>query len=121
MRGSPVAIKAQATGNLPDRLTLAVWPEGREAMHLTMESEGDGRFTYRMASAQFSFHYQAYGGRAASPVYSIRVVDPPEVGKVKLTLIPPDYTGLPKEIKEEGHIEALKGTVVNLEARRLKM
>ena len=120
LRGTQVVIKAKATGSVPDKLTLQVWPERGEAMQLPMESEGDGRFTYGMSSVQQSFRYQAHGGRAASPVYSIRVVDSPEVGKVKLTLIPPDYTHLPKEVRQEGHIEALKGTMVNLEAQTNK-
>jgi soluble cytochrome b562 len=120
LRGTTVVINAKATGYVPEKLTLEVWPEGREAMRLPMDSEGDGRFTYRMASVQFSFRYQAYGGHGTSPVYSIRVVDPPEVGKVKLTLIPPEYTHLPKEVRREGHIEALKGTMVNLEAQTNK-
>jgi hypothetical protein len=120
LRGTLLVIKAKATGKKPDKLTLIVWPEGREAMHLGMESMGDGNFIHQMASAQFSFSYQASSGNAASPVYSIRVVDPPEVGKLKLTLLPPGYTGLPKEVREEGHIEALKGTVVNLEIQTTK-
>ena len=120
LRGSPVVIKAQATGNVPERLTLAVWPEDREAMHLNMESEGEGRFTYRMASAQFSFQYQAYNTRSTSPVYNLLVVDPPEVGRLKLVLIPPEYTHLPKEVRVDGNIEALKGTVVNIEAQTTK-
>jgi hypothetical protein len=120
LRGTQVMIKAKAIGNVPDKLTLAIWPEGSEAMSLPMESEGDGRFMYGMSSVQRSFSYKAYGGHASSPVYSIRVVDPPEVGKVKLTLIPPDYTHLPKEVRQEGHIDALKGTMVNLEAQTNK-
>ena len=120
LRGTRVVIKARARGHIPDKLMLAVWPEGREVMRLDMEPEKEGRFSYQMASAQFSFRYQAYNGRAASAVYSIRVVDPPDVGKVKLTLIPPDYTGLRKEVREGGHIEALKGTVANLEAQATK-
>ena len=120
LRGTQVVITAKATGYVPEKLTLEVWPEGREAMRLPMDSEGDGRFSYRMASAQFSFRYQAYGGHGTSPIYNIRVVDPPEVGKVKLTLIPPEYTHLPKEVRQEGHIEALKGTMVNLEAQTNK-
>ena len=48
------------------------------------------------------------------------MVDPPEVGKVKLTLIPPDYTRLPKEVRQEGHIDALKGTLVNFEVHTNK-
>ena len=85
-----------------------------------MEVEGDGRFTYKMAFVKSSFQYQVHGNGSDSQVYGIRVVDPPEVGKMKLTLIPPDYTGLPKEVREEGHIEALKGTMVNLDARTTK-
>lgn len=120
MRGTPVVIQAKVKGYMPDRLLLRIWPEGRGEMRLTMDPEGEGRFLYRIASAQFSFQYQAHHGRVASPVYPLRVEDPPDVGKVKLTLIPPDYTGLPREIKEEGHIEALKGTMANLEAQATK-
>ena len=120
LRGSEIVITAKATGYAPEKLTLEVWPEGREAIRLPMDSEGNGRFSYRMASTQFSFRYHAYGGHGTSPIYNIHVVDPPEVGKVKLTLIPPEYTHLPKEVRQEGHIEALKGTMVNLEAQTNK-
>ena len=117
LRGTPVVIRAQAKGHLPDKLTLTVSSEGSEPRRFPMDSEGDGRFNYRIASVQNSFRYQANHGSSLSAIYTLQVVDPPEIGKVKLTLIPPDYTGLPVEVKEEGHIEALKGTVVNLEAR----
>jgi hypothetical protein len=120
LRGSPVTIKAKPTGNRPDRLVLKVWPENREEFSLPMESEGNGDFTFRMASAQFSFRYQASAGGFSSQVNRIQVVDPPEIGRIKLTLIPPDYTSLPKEVKEEGHIEALKGTLVKLESQATK-
>jgi hypothetical protein len=120
LRGSPVVIQAQAAGNVPERLTLAVWPEDREAMRLSMESEGDGKFTYRMVSVQSSFQYQAYHGLVASPVYNLRVVDPPEVGRLKLTLTPPDYSHLPREVRTDGNIEALKGTLANIEAQATK-
>jgi ferritin len=120
LRGSPVVIKAQATGKVPERLTLALWPEDREVLHMAMQPEGKGRFMFRMDSAQFSFQYQAYDGRTASPVYNLQVIDPPDVGKLKLTLIPPDYSSLPKEVRVDGNIEALKGTVVNIDAQATK-
>ncbi len=120
LRGTQVMIKAKAIGDVPEKLTLEVWPEDSEAMRLPMEAEGDGRFMYGMSSVQQSFRYRVHGGPASSPVYNIRVVDSPEVGKVKLTLIPPDYTHLPKEVRHEGHIEALKGTMINLEAQTNK-
>ena len=117
LRGTQVVIRTKVTGNIPNKLMLTIWPEGREMRSLPMDSDGEGRFTYRMMSAQFSFRYQAQDGRAVSSIYLIRVVDPPDVEKVKLTLIPPDYSGLPERVQEEGFIEALKGTVVHLEAR----
>lgn len=120
LRGSPVMIKAEATGKAPEKLFLAVWPESREAMHMNMQPVGKGRFMVRMDSVQFSFQYQAYHGPAVSPVYNIHVIDPPDIGKLKLTLIPPDYSRLPKEVRVDGNIEALKGTVVNIDAQATK-
>ena len=116
LRGTPVVIKAKATGYVPDRVSLRYWPDNGEVAHFAMDSEGNGSFNYRIDTAQTSFRYQAFSDRANSALYEARVVDAPNIGKMKLTLIPPGYTGLPEEIKEAGHIEALKGTVVNLEA-----
>ena len=120
LRGTPLLIKARATGYVPDKLTLEVWPDDGKPMRFPMELQGDGRFTYKMAFVKSSFQYQVHGNGSDSQVYGIRVVDPPELGKMKLTLIPPGYTGLPEEVREEGHIEALKGTMVNLDARATK-
>jgi len=116
LRGTPLALKARATGYVPDGLTLTLWPENGETVRLSMERQEQGEFTHQIASAQASLRYQASSGRTQSPLYSVRVVDAPEIGKIKLTLIPPDYTRLPGEIRDGGQIEALKGTVVHLEA-----
>lgn len=121
LQGTPVVIKAKATGYIPDRLSLRLWPEKDDMIRLDMENQGSGSFIHRIASAQSSFRYQAFSGRANSRVYDVRVVDAPDIGKMKLTLIPPAYTHLPREVKEDGHIEALKGTVVDLEARATKV
>ncbi len=120
LRGSPFVIKAVATEFVPKSLALAIWPEEGEVRRLTMEAEGNGQFTYQIPSPQSSFRFQAYHGGDASPIYGVRVVDPPDIGKIRLTLIPPDYSALPKEVKEDGQIEALKGTVAHLEVRATK-
>lgn len=121
LRGTPVVIKAKATGYIPDRVSLRFWPDNGEVVHFAMDSEGNGSFSYQIDAALTSFRYQAFSDRANSPLYESRVVDAPDIGKMKLTLIPPDYTRLPEEIKQEGHIEALKGTVVNLQAWATKV
>jgi hypothetical protein len=121
LRGTPVVINARASGYVPDRLALRFWSAKGNPIHFDMVPQGNGHFNHLIASAQTSFRYQAFSGRFHSPIYDLRVVDPPDIGKIKLTLIPPEYTRLPKEVKEDGHIEALKGTVVNLEAWTTKV
>ncbi|MCX8116596.1 MAG: DUF4175 domain-containing protein [Desulfobacterota bacterium] len=120
LRGTPIEIKAKVTGDVPEKLMLLISQEGQPAASKPMEAVGKGTFSFRMASVRTSFLYQAYVDGTSSPKYRIEVVDPPEVGRVRLTLTPPDYTGLPKERVEGGHIEALKGTVVHLEAQTTK-
>ena len=120
LRGTSLRIQAKATGAIPDKLTLGIWPEAGQERRVSMNPQGEGRFSYQMGNAQVSFRYRASNGRSASPVYQLRVVDPPEVKNVKLTLIPPEYARLPRENREGGHIEALKGTVVNLEGQLTK-
>ena len=120
LRGTPVAVNADASGYIPDRFSLKLWPETGEESTVDMSSEGGGRFTYRIPSAQASFRYQVTGGRANSPIFEVGVVDAPDIGEIRTTLIPPGYTRLPKTVQEDGHIEALKGTVVALDARTTK-
>ena len=120
VRGSPLVIKAFVKGHIPKSLDLAIWPEEGEVKRTPMNPEGNGQFAYQMPSTQLSFRFQAYHGGNTSPIYDVRVVDPPDIGKITLTLTPPDYTGLPKEVKEDGQIEALKGTVANFEVRATK-
>jgi soluble cytochrome b562 len=120
LRGTPLSITAKATGDIPERLVLVMWPEDGEPSRLPMEPGAEGRFTARLVAVQSSFRFQAVSSRGTSSVVNIRVVDAPEVEAIRLTLLPPGYTRLPKEVKQDGHIEALKGTVVNLEARTNK-
>jgi hypothetical protein len=120
LRGKPVVIRAKASGYLPDRLLLRLLPEEGEEIQLDMSPVGDKTFIHHIPFARMSFQYQVFRGRSHSPVYDIRVVDAPDIGKIELTLIPPGYTRLPEQVKEGGHIEALKGTVVHVEARATK-
>ncbi|HSR10106.1 MAG TPA: hypothetical protein VLS90_01580, partial [Thermodesulfobacteriota bacterium] len=115
LRGTPLRIQATATGTVPDKLSLAIWPEAGQEIRVAMSSRGNGSFFYPVANPQVSFRYQAYNGSSASPVYTVRVVEPPDIKNVRVVLTPPEYSGLPRESREGGHIEALKGTAVSLE------
>jgi hypothetical protein len=120
LRGTPVSISAKAEGFVPERLALRIWPQTGPAVITDMAHEGDGLFVHRVDSIRTSIRYQAFGGRAESPVYGLAVTDAPDIEGVKLTLVPPAYSRLPREVRDGGHVDALKGTVVNLEARATK-
>ncbi|MGA2106527.1 MAG: DUF4175 family protein [Syntrophorhabdales bacterium] len=116
-RGKPVVLRVLSAGKTAEKPTLTMWPEGRENARFAMEPEGSAAFVYRVASAQVSFRYQAASKGSASPIGAVRVVDPPDLDSLKLTLTPPPYTRLPTETQEGGRITALKGTLVAFEAR----
>ncbi len=120
LRGSPLLIKAKVEGKREEKLLLSIYPEGQKGIHIPMESEGEGRFKFEIASAQVSFSFQIHGENGSSPMGNITVIDPPEVSHVKLILNPPDYSRLPVEVREDGHIEALKGTIASIEAKTTK-
>jgi hypothetical protein len=120
-RGSPVVLRVRSAARNAENPVLTMWPEGREAARFPMAPEGNGAFVYRVASAQVSFRYQAASGKGStSPVGEVRVVDPPDLVRLKLTLTPPPYTRLPAESQEGGRITALKGTVVGFDAMTTK-
>lgn len=66
------------------------------------------------------FSYRVEGGDDRSmPWIPVEVVDPPAVESLAIELLPPSYTGWPKE-KATGHIRALTGTRVNMTGRATK-
>ncbi len=120
LRGTPIDIRATASGNVPEQLTLIIRTDGSEPRRFTMESEGYGRFSYHIPSVLSSFEYQAFNGKAFSVLARIRVVDAPDLRSLKVTLVPPAYTRLPNQTRDGGHVEALKGTLVTLAALATK-
>lgn len=120
LRRTPLVIRAEAEGGPVERLFLNLWPETGEPLRLLMAEEGQGKFSYRVPSVLSSFRYQAFSGEGRSPLYAIRVVDPPDVKSLKLRLVPPEYSGLQGETREGGNFEALLGTAVGFEVEATK-
>ncbi len=112
-RGVPLVIRATFSGRSPTSVGLLLWEGGRES-RVPMERETERQFRYTL-SPRDTFQYQAVSGESRSGLYSLQVVDPPEVGKIRITLTPPDYTRLPAVRVEEGSFAALPGTSLQLE------
>lgn len=120
LRQSALVIRAEAEGDGVERLFLTLWTEGSEPLRLQMAEEKKGRFSHRIPSVLSSFHYQVSAEEAKSPIYAVRVVDPPDVKALRVHLAPPPYSQLQPETREGGDFEALLGTTVNLEVEATK-
>lgn len=122
LRGTPLTINAILEGKRYDgeRAILIIHPENDEDVSVPMEHEGDGRFKFHFTKVKNSFKFHVSYGKSLSPSGNITVADPPELKNIRLTLIHPEYTGLSSEIKEGGDIDALKGTLAQLEAKASK-
>ena len=121
LRGSPVTIEATASGALPKSMELYLW-YGRQGEHETiaMEDRGRGKFAARIPNVQKNLQYSAVAGSFSSPRFAIEAVDAPVVGNIKITLYPPNYTGLQTQNIEGGNVEGIKGSTIRLEASSSK-
>ncbi len=125
-RGSAVTIQATASGAIPKSMELILWSgegNGQESgakERLLMEGLGRGKFSATIQEVRKSLHYRAVAGPFSSPSYTIEAIDPPEIGNLKITLYPPDYTALPKQLFQGGNIEGIKGSTLRLEASSTK-
>jgi len=114
-RGDAVTLQAVSSGAIPKTMDLWVAREGGAPERLTMESAGGGKFTATLNDVKESFSYRAVTGTFSSPSYRLEAVDPPEVGNLRATLYPPNYTGLAAENIQGGNLEGLRGSTVRLE------
>jgi len=105
-------------GRLPDAARIYYWMEGdaEQDARVREMKYGNGRLVHRMANVSRSFRYRAVGGDDdRMPWQMLEVVEPPRVTAVRLTVIPPAYTGWPAE-DVRGQIRAIEGSRVAVRA-----
>ncbi|MBI2371090.1 MAG: DUF4175 family protein [Deltaproteobacteria bacterium] len=114
-KGRPFTVQAVAHGPAPARVTLRLITLTGAVRSAPMERVGEGRFTFTLPSALASLRYQAAAGAVTSPLYSLEVVELPDVARLRVTYLPPEYSRLKPSTQEGGHLEALMGTAATLE------
>jgi hypothetical protein len=81
--------------------------EGGDSVHVTT--------TLRQVNKSFDYYVQA--GRVTTDIQQVEVVDRPRVTGMKLSIFPPEYTGLPPSIIDEntGSFSAIVGSRVSMQ------
>lgn len=115
--GSKFAVDAMTAGSEPKLIELQI-SAGVEAApkKITMEKKSPGRFSATLPEVHKGFTYRVAAGTLLSPWYTVEAVEAPEVGNIKLTLFPPNYTGLPAQTFPGGDADGIKGSTLHLEA-----
>ncbi len=119
LKSSDLLVEITARGKIPHKAHL-LWRREKGSWK-EEELPGKGKFTYLFKDIEDSLQYQARAGDAQSPLYWIKVTELPKVLGLNYKYTYPSYTGLgTQEFADEGNIEALVGTAVDMRIRANK-
>lgn len=122
VKGEEINISIKTTGEGPGRINLYIKTDAdAEFAGYRLQPDSAGIFHYRIKSILRSAIYYAAAEGIESEVYQIEVTDPPFITALDLTIIPPAYTKLPPEYRNnDGNVTALPGSRVNLKIESSK-
>ena len=116
LQGESLAVEAHVEGVLPETAHVFYDEPEEGTARKTMPFEGSF-FSYKFVGLQRNFRYWVKAGDATSETFRVTVHTRPNVQRLTITYIYPDYTGLPSKTEESqtGNIRALVGTRVKLD------
>jgi len=112
--GTPLAIEARIAGNRAAVAARIEMSDGDEWRGSEM-SAGAGRFHASLPPAIADFRYRVSVGTLVSPIYQVRVVQPPRVTRIDVDYTyPPELDLKSRTESDVGDLYAPAGTVVRL-------
>lgn len=111
-RGTDVAVLVEATGVVPEEVTLHF----RSGQKVMLGSSGDGLFRTLLRSAQEDLEFWATGGddRDGEPRVQVEVLEPPDVSALAVRVEPPAYSGLEPRTEYDHDVEVLAGSRLSI-------
>jgi hypothetical protein len=113
-RGDDLEIKIHAVGDAPQVITFSK----KTVEHPTFKKheifpDSNGIFKMKFLNIKGPFEYYADAEDIESPVYSVKVINPPIITGFEIKVISPSYSGVTSMVqKDNGNISALKGSRV---------
>jgi hypothetical protein len=129
IKGSTIDLKIRYSGPEISGGKVIFNGDKRKILELSMENM---LLSGKISAVKESFEYQIlatplnlrkYGDKIVSPIYKVKVLIPPAVEKIDISVTPPAYTKLPKEYlnRNIGDITALPGSIVNIKLSANKL
>ncbi|HEX4025791.1 MAG TPA: hypothetical protein VHX52_13970 [Steroidobacteraceae bacterium] len=115
-RGGNVTVRSWPRGFDPATAQLHARVGGGSWQQIDMTG-GGGDFTFTFFSVRDPVSYYVSAAGVRSPTYALKVVDVPNVDRLRLVYHYPDWTKLPPKTQDgDGDISAIAGTRVELQA-----
>ena len=116
VRGEDVELTIRIEGDLPPALQVRrLESEGGDWIdeEVLLETGRADSLRHAFEEVRSSFDFVVTAGDGEAGPYTVTVIDPPEVTRMRLRYDYPAYSGLPPRVEEQGgDVRALAGTVV---------
>ncbi|HLU48188.1 MAG TPA: hypothetical protein VK116_08890, partial [Planctomycetota bacterium] len=99
--GDPLPIRVRAEGEDPVSTTIRIAYRNEES-RASMAREDDGAFVYTHGSVTEPFEFVVEGGDYRTRPYQVVPLERPRVEALRVTLEPPEYTGLQPIVADGG-------------------
>ncbi|MEW6510433.1 MAG: DUF4175 family protein [Bacteroidota bacterium] len=116
IKGENVSLRVRVEGAVLPEITLAVRPEGQAVDdERLLAAQPDGSFRFEFTALKNTLRYAFSARGVKSQEYTLRVIDRPVVKLLRLVVVPPSYSRLPRQQLEDnvGDVTSLKGSTVS--------
>lgn len=114
--GDPLVLGADLDGELPAKVTVAMTFDGTYWDAVPMQSADRRHWELKLEAVERDLRFVVRAGDARSDEHLVKVIPLPAVTQVRTHLVFPDYTLRSPATIDDGNVEALVGTRVDLTA-----
>lgn len=116
--GSSITIEGVSSLPVEEVVAHLVWDSGLEE-RLTLQSHSSNVFSLELQQLSEGFRFDLRCSGDVTPLRQIRVLQPPRIIALNLTLNPPITSGLPKEKLFPGPLRCFRGSTIGIELQSL--
>lgn len=118
VRGETVPVRVRVEGKKLDGITIAFRRHGDIAYEeRVIAADDSGEFRHQFPSLTETTGYYVHARGVRSEEFTLTVIDRPLIRRLRVTVSPPAYSGLPARTQDDnvGDVTALKGSRIRLD------
>ncbi len=124
IKGETVPIRVRVTGENPGEVSIAFRRRGDLAYEeAVLRADGAGEYHHQFPPVTETTEYYIHARGIRGDDYTLTVIDRPLVRQLRITVLPPAYSGLPVRRQEDnvGDVAALRGAAIRFDIEASKV